>query len=278
MREAEAIGNDALVQQAKVRLADLDALLSGGVGRGPHRDPIPGPKPVPRRLRRPAIRGTPRATSVRWASVSCASVSIPVIRMVSRNSSSTMRHPSQPFTCASTAAPELAGQRVIEVGTDQLHHLAAGEAFPFAHARSLKPVPRPPQARLTARKCSSSAARTLARARCSSTLWLVMVRPRALQTSSDDHPATSRSRSTSACMRGRTSRTSRIVRSVSAPVARASGEPTPVERECRPMPGRLGPRARGTRMGPTTADPDRRPRATRTARSDLRADLGSSRC
>lgn len=30
MREAEAIGNDALVQQAKVRLADLDALMSGG--------------------------------------------------------------------------------------------------------------------------------------------------------------------------------------------------------------------------------------------------------
>lgn len=29
MREAESIGNDALVQQAKVRLADLDALLGG---------------------------------------------------------------------------------------------------------------------------------------------------------------------------------------------------------------------------------------------------------
>lgn len=29
LREAEAIGNDALVQQAKVRLADLDALLTG---------------------------------------------------------------------------------------------------------------------------------------------------------------------------------------------------------------------------------------------------------
>jgi hypothetical protein len=29
-REAEAIGNDALVQQAKVRLADLEALLDGG--------------------------------------------------------------------------------------------------------------------------------------------------------------------------------------------------------------------------------------------------------
>jgi hypothetical protein len=29
LREAEAIGNDALVQQAKVRLADLDALLGG---------------------------------------------------------------------------------------------------------------------------------------------------------------------------------------------------------------------------------------------------------
>ena len=28
-REAEAIGNDALVQQANVRLADLDALLGG---------------------------------------------------------------------------------------------------------------------------------------------------------------------------------------------------------------------------------------------------------
>lgn len=28
--EAEAIGNDALVQQAKVRLADLDALLDSG--------------------------------------------------------------------------------------------------------------------------------------------------------------------------------------------------------------------------------------------------------
>jgi hypothetical protein len=28
-REAEAIGNDALVQQVKVRLADLDAILSG---------------------------------------------------------------------------------------------------------------------------------------------------------------------------------------------------------------------------------------------------------
>ena len=30
LREAEAIGNDALVQQARVRLADLDALLAGG--------------------------------------------------------------------------------------------------------------------------------------------------------------------------------------------------------------------------------------------------------
>jgi hypothetical protein len=30
MREAEAIGNDALVQQAQVRLADLRALLDGG--------------------------------------------------------------------------------------------------------------------------------------------------------------------------------------------------------------------------------------------------------
>jgi hypothetical protein len=29
-REAEAIGNDSLVQQAKVRLADLEALLDGG--------------------------------------------------------------------------------------------------------------------------------------------------------------------------------------------------------------------------------------------------------
>jgi hypothetical protein len=28
LREAEAIGNDALVQQAKVRLADLEALLA----------------------------------------------------------------------------------------------------------------------------------------------------------------------------------------------------------------------------------------------------------
>ena len=30
LREAEAIGNDALVQQAKVRIADLDAMLQGG--------------------------------------------------------------------------------------------------------------------------------------------------------------------------------------------------------------------------------------------------------
>ncbi|MGZ8583704.1 MAG: hypothetical protein ACXWX4_11725 [Actinomycetota bacterium] len=30
LREAEAIGNDALVQQAKVRLADLDAIVGGG--------------------------------------------------------------------------------------------------------------------------------------------------------------------------------------------------------------------------------------------------------
>lgn len=29
-REAEAIGNEQLVQQAKVRLADLEAILSGG--------------------------------------------------------------------------------------------------------------------------------------------------------------------------------------------------------------------------------------------------------
>lgn len=29
-REAEAIGDDGLVQQVKVRLADLDALLDGG--------------------------------------------------------------------------------------------------------------------------------------------------------------------------------------------------------------------------------------------------------
>lgn len=29
LREAEAIGSDGLVQQAKVRLADLDALLGG---------------------------------------------------------------------------------------------------------------------------------------------------------------------------------------------------------------------------------------------------------
>jgi hypothetical protein len=32
LREAEAIGNEALIQQAKVRLADLDALLAGGPG------------------------------------------------------------------------------------------------------------------------------------------------------------------------------------------------------------------------------------------------------
>jgi len=30
LHEAEAIGNDALVQQAKVRLADLEALLASG--------------------------------------------------------------------------------------------------------------------------------------------------------------------------------------------------------------------------------------------------------
>jgi hypothetical protein len=30
LHEAEAIGNDGLVQQAKVRLADLEALLAGG--------------------------------------------------------------------------------------------------------------------------------------------------------------------------------------------------------------------------------------------------------
>lgn len=30
LREAEAIGNDGLVQQAKVRLADLEMLLTGG--------------------------------------------------------------------------------------------------------------------------------------------------------------------------------------------------------------------------------------------------------
>jgi hypothetical protein len=30
LREAEAIGDDALVQQAKVRIADLDALLASG--------------------------------------------------------------------------------------------------------------------------------------------------------------------------------------------------------------------------------------------------------
>jgi hypothetical protein len=30
MREAEAIGNEGLVQQAKVRLADLEVLLTGG--------------------------------------------------------------------------------------------------------------------------------------------------------------------------------------------------------------------------------------------------------
>jgi len=29
LREAEAIGNEALVRQAKVRLADLDAMLDG---------------------------------------------------------------------------------------------------------------------------------------------------------------------------------------------------------------------------------------------------------
>ena len=30
LREAESIGNEALVQQAKVRLADLEALLASG--------------------------------------------------------------------------------------------------------------------------------------------------------------------------------------------------------------------------------------------------------
>jgi soluble cytochrome b562 len=30
MREAEAIGNEGLVQQAKVRLTDLETLLTGG--------------------------------------------------------------------------------------------------------------------------------------------------------------------------------------------------------------------------------------------------------
>ncbi|HET6714462.1 MAG TPA: hypothetical protein VFI59_12230 [Actinomycetota bacterium] len=37
LREAEAIGNDALVQQAKVRLADLDAIVGGRPG-----EPDPG--------------------------------------------------------------------------------------------------------------------------------------------------------------------------------------------------------------------------------------------
>jgi hypothetical protein len=32
LHEAEAIGNDALIQQAKVRLADLQAILEGGSG------------------------------------------------------------------------------------------------------------------------------------------------------------------------------------------------------------------------------------------------------
>jgi hypothetical protein len=42
IREAEAIGNDALVQQAKVRLADLDAILASGDGakaEGPAQEP-----------------------------------------------------------------------------------------------------------------------------------------------------------------------------------------------------------------------------------------------
>jgi len=34
LREAEAIGNDALVQQAKVRIADLDAMLQAGGEQG----------------------------------------------------------------------------------------------------------------------------------------------------------------------------------------------------------------------------------------------------
>jgi replicative DNA helicase len=42
MREAEAIGNDALVQQAKVRLADLDALMSGGSSDEDQPGPDPG--------------------------------------------------------------------------------------------------------------------------------------------------------------------------------------------------------------------------------------------
>ena len=42
MREAEAIGNDALVQQAKVRLADLDALMSDGSSDEGPAGPDPG--------------------------------------------------------------------------------------------------------------------------------------------------------------------------------------------------------------------------------------------
>ncbi len=102
IREAEAIGNDALVQQAKVRLADLEALMSG-TGRPRSLDrPIRVPRPLgPRGTAPRHPRKAPRSVA-RWASVSWSSVSIPVILMVSRNSSSTMWQPSHPFTCAST--------------------------------------------------------------------------------------------------------------------------------------------------------------------------------
>jgi hypothetical protein len=50
IREAEAIGNDALVQQAKVRLADLDAILAkgdGGGATGPAEEPADEPAEEP---------------------------------------------------------------------------------------------------------------------------------------------------------------------------------------------------------------------------------------
>ena len=57
LREAEAIGNDALVQQAKVRIADLDAMLQAG---GAQARAARGSAPAPRRP-----RSRPEALAVR---------------------------------------------------------------------------------------------------------------------------------------------------------------------------------------------------------------------
>src|SRR5262249_47634191 len=141
-------------------------------------------------------------------------------------------------------------QCVLEVGRHQLDDLPAGKFSIQSHA-----------------KYSSSAARTFARARWSSTLPFVSVRSRALQTSSALKPSMSRSSRTARWEGGSRSSSRRITSIVSAASRRASGTPAQLEGGTAQCPGKRSPSPR-KRSGGTVASLRSSPR---DAKGTLRA-------